>query len=239
MTRPDREPGRVLVTGFDPFDREPINPSWEAALALDGWQCDGGDGGDAPAAVHARRLPCAFGEALTVLDRAIAELRPTLVLAVGQAGGRSELSIERVAINLDDGRIADNAGYQPIDLPVVVGGPPAYFSTLPIKAIVRDLRRAGIPASVSNTAGTFVCNHLFYGLMHRLGTASPPADPAVARPAATRGGFIHIPFLPEQAARHPGQPSMALPTIVDALRIAIATACALRHDITETGGRLH
>ncbi len=247
MARPEREPGRVLLTGFDPFDREPVNPSWEAALALDGWQCLGRDtagrsGGDVAATVHARRLPCVFGEALEVLDRAIAELRPTLVLAVGQAGGRSELSIERVAINLDDGRIADNAGHQPIDLPVVADGPAAYFATVPIKAIVRDLRRAGIPASVSNTAGTFVCNHVFYGLMHRLAVAAQAADPEAAagtRNAPVRGGFIHIPFLTEQAARHPGQPSMALATIVDGLRIAIATACSIRYDITETGGQLH
>lgn len=235
MADPRLPPSRVLVTGFDPFDRETVNPSWEAARALDGWRCVTGD---TAVTVQALRIPCVFGEALQVLGQAMTELQPMLVLAVGQAGGRGEISIERVAINLDDGRIADNAGQQPIDRPVVDGGPAAYFSTLPIKAIVRDLRQAGIPASVSNTAGTFVCNHLFYGLMHRL-AAMPRSEGGRAAPPFARGGLLHIPFLPEQAARHSEQPSMALATIVDGLRIAIATACAVRHDIAETGGRLH
>jgi len=179
----------VLLTGFEPFDREALNPSWEAVSALEGWRCEG-------AVVHARRISCVFGAALRELDAAI----------------------------------GDNAGCQPIDVPVVAGAPAAYFSTLPIKAMVRDLRVGGIPASVSNSAGTFVCNHLFFGLMHRIST----------RPVAAglRGGFIHIPYLPEQAARVPGMPSMALDTVVAALRIALATALAVREDIRETGGQL-
>jgi len=214
---------KVLITGFDPFDKEAVNPSWEAARALDGWHCDGAE-------VHARRISCIFGTALRELDAAIDELQPALVLCIGQAGGRSEISPERVAINVDDGRIPDNAGRQPIDLPVVAGAPAGYFSTLPIKAIVRDLRAAGIPASVSNTAGTFVCNHLFYGLMHRLATRSA---------AGQRGGFIHIPYLPAQVARLPGQPSMALETVVAALRVAVRTSLAVREDVREGGGQLH
>lgn len=213
----------VLLTGFEPFDRETVNPSWEAVRALDGW-CQGG------AVVHARRIPCVFGVALRALDAAIEELQPQLVVGVGQAGGRSELMPERVAINVDDGRIGDNAGHQPIDQPVVAGAPAAYFSTLPIKAMVRDLRAAGIPAAVSNSAGTFVCNHLFFGLMHRAATRPVPG---------MRAGFIHVPYLPEQAARLPGQPSMALATLVAGLRVAVATALAVREDIRETGGRLH
>ncbi|MDH6591237.1 pyroglutamyl-peptidase [Variovorax sp. TBS-050B] len=213
----------VLLTGFDPFDREALNPSWEAVHALDGWQCGG-------ATVHARRMPCVFGDAIEALGRAMDALQPRLVLCVGQAGGRAEITPERVAINIDDGRIADNAGRQPIDRPVVPGGPAAYFSTLPIKAIVRDLRAAGIPASVSNTAGTFVCNHIFYGLMHRIATHPAPG---------LRGGFIHIPYLPEQAARFPGAPSMALATMTEALRVAVATALAVEKDVAETGGQLH
>ena len=213
----------VLLTGFEPFDRETVNPSWEAARALDGWR-------QGAAVVHARRIPCVFGAALVALDAAIDELQPKLVLAVGQAGGRSEFTPERVAINVDDGRIGDNAGHQPIDQPVVAGAPAAYFSTLPIKAMVRDLRAAGIPAAVSNSAGTFVCNHLFFGLMHRAATRPVPG---------MRAGFIHVPYLPEQAARLPGQPSMALATLVAGLRVAVATALAVREDIRETGGRLH
>ena len=220
----------VLLTGFEPFDRDRINPSWEAVRSLDGWRCELPDG-DA-ALVHARQIPCVFGAALRSLDEAIDELRPQLVLAIGQAGGRSEITPERVAINIDDGRICDNAGWQPIDLPVVEGAPAAYFSTLPIKALVHDLRAVGIPASVSNSAGTFVCNHLFFGLMHRLAT----------RPVAggTRAGFIHIPLMPEQAARMPGAlPSLALETVVAALRIAVRTALSVREDIRESGGALH
>ena len=213
----------VLLTGFEPFDRETVNPSWEAARALDGWR-------QGAAVVHARRIPCVFGAALVALDAAIDELQPQLVLAVGQAGGRSEFTPERVAINVDDGRIGDNAGHQPIDQPVVAGAPAAYFSTLPVKAMVRDLRAAGVPAAVSNSAGTFVCNHLFFGLMHRAATRPVPG---------MRAGFIHVPYLPEQAARLPGQPSMAMATLVAGLRVAVATALAVREDIRETGGRLH
>ena len=214
----------VLLTGFEPFDKEAVNPSWEAVRALDGWRLEG-------AVVHARRIPCVFGAALRALDAAIDELQPQLVLSVGQAGGRSEITPERVAINVDDGRIGDNAGHQPIDQPVVAGAPAAYFSTLPIKAMVRDLRAAGIPAAVSNSAGTFVCNHLFFGLMHRIATRPVPGG--------MRGGFIHVPYLLEQAARLPGPPSMALATLVAGLRVAIATALAVREDLRETGGQLH
>jgi pyroglutamyl-peptidase len=214
----------VLVTGFEPFEKDSVNPSWEAARALDGWQAG-------KALVHARRLPCVFGSALRELDAAIDELKPQLVLCLGLAGGRFEFTPERVAINVDDGRIADNAGHQPIDVPVVAGAPPAYFSTLPIKALVRDLRAAGIPASVSNSAGTFVCNHVFFGLMHRIATR--PAGPGM------RGGFIHVPYLPEQVARLPGQPSMALETLVAALRLAVATSLSVHQDLRETGGQLH
>jgi len=220
----------VLLTGFEPFDRDSINPSWEAVSALDGWRFEFPGGGAVQ--VHARRMPCVFGAALQALDEAIDELQPQLVLAIGQAGGRSEITPERVAINVDDGRICDNAGCQPIDLPVVEGAPAAYFSTLPIKAMVREMRAAGIPAAVSNSAGTFVCNHLFFGLMHRIATR--PAGPGL------RGGFIHIPLLPEQASRLPGGlPSLSLETVVQALRIAVRTAMQVREDLRETGGALH
>ncbi|OQS40658.1 pyroglutamyl-peptidase I [Chromobacterium haemolyticum] len=210
----------VLLTGFEPFGGESVNPSWEAANRLDGEPLAG-------AVVAARRLPCVFGEALSVLRGEMAALRPALVVAVGQAGGRPELSLERVAINVDDARIADNAGRRPIDRPVVPGGPAAYFSSLPIKAQAAALRAAGIPATVSQSAGTFVCNHVFYGLMHAL--AGAPA----------RGGFIHIPYLPEQAAAHPGAPSMSLDMIVAGLRLALETALTATEDIVETGGATH
>ncbi|MEQ6350759.1 pyroglutamyl-peptidase I [Ralstonia pseudosolanacearum] len=212
----------VLVTGFDPFENEPVNPSWEAVRTLDGQGIAGAD-------IVTRQLPTVFGESIRVLDRLLMSLRPDVVIAVGQAGGRAEMAIERVAINVDDARIADNAGRQPIDTAIVAGGPAAYFSTLPIKAIVHELRAAGVPASVSQTAGTFVCNHVFYGLMHAIAHHGLHA----------RGGFIHIPYLPAQAAGHPGQPSMAHDTVVAGLRIAIETTLRRQEDIREADGQLH
>jgi pyroglutamyl-peptidase len=204
---------RALVTGFEPFGGEPINPSLEAVMRL-------------PAhlgalTVERRSLPTVFHRALGVLDDAVRTVQPDILLCVGQAGGRAELSVERVAINIDDARLADNDGQSPIDQPIVPGAPAAYFTNLPLKAIVRVLNEAGIPAKVSNTAGTFVCNHVFYGAMHLVATEFP----------ALRAGFIHIPFLPEQAVRHPGVPSMALETIVAGLTRALTVAATRRHDI--------
>lgn len=209
----------LLLTGFAPFGGEELNPSWEAVRRLDGERL-----GDLP--VVAAQLPTAFGAALRVLDELLDRHRPTLVVAVGQAGGRAELSLERIAINVDDARIPDNAGRQPIDEPVVPGGPAAYFSTLPIKAMVHALRAAGFPAAVSQTAGTFVCNHVFYGLQHRL------------QGTGVRGGFIHIPYLPAQAANQPGAPSMALETLVAGLRLALTCAATTQADLREGGGQL-
>ena len=212
----------ILLTGFEPFEQEPLNPSWEAVRALDGWPCAG-------ARVAARQLPCVFGKALQVLDQLMEELKPALVICVGQAGGRSQMSLERIAINVDDARIADNAGRQPVDQAIYSDGPAAYFSTLPIKGMVKAMRAASVPAEVSQTAGTFVCNHVFYGLMHQLATHACKA----------RGGFIHIPYIPSQAARHPGQPSLALETLVAGLRIALQSAMTLQQDVAEGGGQLH
>lgn len=209
----------LLLTGFAPFGGETLNPSWEAVCRLDGERL-----GDLT--VVAAQLPTEFGAALRVLDELLERHRPTLVVAVGQAGGRAELSLERIAINVDDARIPDNAGRQPIDEPVVAGGPAAYFSTLPIKAMTRVLRDAGIPAAVSQTAGTFVCNHVFYGLQHRL------------QGSGVRGGFIHIPYLPAQAAAQPGAPSMALETLIAGLRLALTCAATTQADLREGGGQL-
>lgn len=208
----------VLLTGFEPFGGESVNPSWELARALNGEVIAG-------QRVVSVELPCVFGAALSRLDEAIARVKPVAVLAIGQAGGRCDLSLERVAINVDDARIPDNAGAQPVDEPVVDGGPAAYFSTLPIKAMVAGLRAAGYPASVSQTAGTFVCNHVFYGLQHGL------------KDRSIRSGFMHIPYLPEQAARHPGAPSLPLPTLVAATRLALELAITAQ-EIRAGGGQL-
>jgi len=194
--RPRKPAPTVLLTGFAPFDGDDRNPSWEAARALHGRRIAGHR-------IVARELPVEFGTSLALLRRAIREVRPTLVLCVGLAGGRGAVSLERVAINVDDARIPDNAGRQPIDEPVVPGGPAAYFSTLPIKAMYVALRDAGIPVEVSQTAGTFVCNHVFYGLMHTL-----------RRRRGIRAGFVHVP----RAAALP------LDVTVEALRIATRAA---------------
>jgi len=216
----------ILLTGFEPFGGETVNPSWEVARRLDGDLVGGagGVGGASGARIVACPLPCVFGRSMAVLDEALAQWRPVLVLALGQAGGRCDFSLERVAINVDDARIADNVGAQPIDEAVVAGGPAAYFSSLPIKAMVAGLRAAGFPASVSQTAGTFVCNHVFYGLQHRLAAS------------AVRSGFMHIPYLPEQAARHPGQPSLPLDTLVCGVRVALQLAMVHAQDLRLSGG---
>ena len=212
----------ILLTGFEPFNQETINPSWEAVRALQGWH-------EGDFVVHARQLPCVFGHANKVMHQAVEELQPSIVIAVGQAGGRPDLSVERIAINIDDAPIADNQMRQIVDQPIVNGGPAAYFSTLPIKAIVHALREAGLPSSVSQTAGTFVCNHVFYGLMHQ----------AHEWGTTMRAGFIHIPYLPQQAAKHPGFASMKLEDMVEGLRIAIRTTLAHTVDVREAGGLTH
>ncbi len=211
----------VLVTGFDPFGGEAINPAWESVKRL-------ADASSADYKIVVRQIPTVFDRSLEHLYAAIEETKPDLVLCIGQAGGRTDITVERVAINVNDARIPDNEGKQPIDTPVVQGGPAAYWSSLPIKAIVKELRENGVPASVSQTAGTFVCNHLFYGLMHAIATKHP----------SIRGGFIHIPYLPEQAARLSGQPSMAVETIVLGLRVAIDAALANEEDVVLTGGQI-
>lgn len=214
----------MLLTGFEPFGGEALNPSQALLHALEGERIGG-------LQIVTAVLPCVFAQAPGALQRAIERHAPVLVLATGQAGGRSELCFERVAINLVDARIPDNAGEQPVDEPVQPGGPAAYFSTLPLKAMVAAARAAGVPAAVSHTAGTFVCNQVFYALQHLLAMRSLPA------------GFVHVPWLPEQAASRAGQPSMALDTMVRGLRAALAAAVEVLQrgdvDAAMTGGSLH
>lgn len=208
----------VLLTGFEPFGGESINPSGEIARLLHGTVIGGHR-------VVGALLPCVFGAAVVELKKAIRATKPALIICVGQAGGRAEITPERVAINVDDARIADNAGRQPVDRPIVRGGPAAYWSTLPIKAIVAELRRQGIPATVSQTAGTFVCNHAFYGLMH-----------ALRRQKRVRGGFIHVPFLPAQTR---SQPSLTIEVMTRGVRGAIAVGLKVRRDVRAPGGASH
>ncbi len=209
----------VLLTGFDPFNGASVNPSWQAVRALHGEELVGH-------AVVAAELPTVFGESLHVLRALLHAHRPALVVCVGQAGGRAAISLERVAINLDDAPIPDNAGACPVDTPVCANAPAAYFTGLPIKAMRAALQQAGVPVEVSQTAGTFVCNHVFYGLMHALAT-----EPALR---GARGGFVHVPWLPEQ-----GSPGMPLDLIVRGLRLALVQALSVRHDDRAAAGATH
>ncbi|MEG6590265.1 pyroglutamyl-peptidase I [Paenibacillus barengoltzii] len=195
---------KLLLTGFEPFGGEPINPAVEAMRRLQGRVIGSFE-------IVGLELPTVFGQSTERLLAAVQQHEPEVVIALGQAGGREGISFERVAVNLNDANIADNAGNQPVDEPVVPEGPAAYWTTLPVKRMVDRLRDEGIPASISLSAGTFVCNHLFYGLMHHLAVTGKPI----------RGGFIHVPYLPEQAERHPGAPSMTLDQLVTGLERAI------------------
>ena len=233
----------VLLTGFDPFgdDRhrpEPINPSWLAVARLQDEIIVGHR-------VASVQLPTSFARAPRALSAAIRRHRPALVLCVGQAGGRRGLSLERVAINLMDARIPDNDGAQPVDAKIARGGPAAYFSTLPLKAMHAAVDAAGLPVELSQTAGTFVCNQVFYVLMRHLARLPAP------RP---RGGFMHVPFVAEQVeytaispAPPPGvgvaavsdTPWMTLDDIVSGLRIAVQAALRTHTDVRAVGGATH
>src|SRR6478736_1514372 len=208
---------KILLTGFEPFGGGKLNPTAAIARELDGREIAGH-------VVQGAVLPCVFGKSATELKRLLRRHRPALVICLGLADGRLGITPERVAINVDDARIPDNAGRRPVDRPVVRGGPAAYWSTLPIKAIAERLHRAGIPAAVSQTAGTFVCNHVFYALMHEL----------ARRRTKIRGGFIHVPCQPEQAKQ--GQPSLALDTMRQAVELAIEVALTQRRDVKRAGG---
>jgi len=175
---------RILLTGFEPFDGDDINPSWEVAQALAGESIDG-------ARIEALQLPCVFGRARERLWQALEGGRFDVLLSLGLAGNRPDVTVERVALNVDDARIADNAGQQPVDVAVVAGGPAAYWASLPIKRMVAVVRAAGVPASVSQTAGTFVCNHVFYAGAHWAATHQP----------TLQVGFVHLPLLLAQAVR--------------------------------------
>jgi pyroglutamyl-peptidase len=207
----------VLLTGFDPFDGDAINPAWEAVRALDGETIAGHR-------VVAAKLPVVFGDALHALREAITRTKPALVICVGVANTRTRISIERVAINVDDARIPDNAGRQPIDAAVVEAGPAAYFSTLPIKAMLHALDAAKIPVEISQTAGTYVCNHVFYGLMHEL-----------AAHEGICGGFIHVPPLADEGKSH----GIALATLISGLRLAVEAALTHHRDLVLPAGATH
>ncbi|WP_416175472.1 pyroglutamyl-peptidase I [Clostridium sp.] len=196
---------KILVTGFDPFGNEKINPAFETINRLN----DLIDG----AQIIKLQVPTVFNKSIKVVTEKIAEEKPDVVLCLGQASGRYTVTVERVAINIDDARIPDNENNQPVDSLIDPDGEPAYFSTIPIKKIVNDMKMNKIPAEVSNTAGTFVCNHLLYGVLSYIRKNK----------LNTKAGFIHIPLLPEQVVDKPNTPSMNLTMLVDAINVAIKT----------------
>lgn len=212
----------ILLTGFEPFGGESTNPSWSAAQAAGAiLRAEGHD-------VQTVELPCVFGDSIRALEAALDGHNPGLVVCAGQAGGRARISLERIAINCEDARIPDNAGRAPVDQPVVPGGPAAYFSSLPVKAALAALTAARIPAEVSQTAGTYVCNHLFYGLMH-----------ALALRPGSRGGFIHVPYASQQVPPGSGAPSLPVELMAQALAVVVRTALSTTTDLKLTAGATH
>ena len=196
---------KILLTGFEPFGGEDINPSWEAVRQL-----------QAPEGTELvrLRLPVVFREAGEQLAAALAREQPDLVLCIGQAAGRAAITPERLGVNLMDAAIPDNAGFQPQEAPVIPGAPAAFFAKLPVKELADAIRAAGVPAQVSNSAGLFVCNALLYRLLHEIET----------RYSGMRGGFLHVPCLPEQAERLGKEkplPSLTLAEIIRGLQAAL------------------
>lgn len=200
---------KILITGFDPFGGETVNPAYEAVKLLPDTI--------AGAEIIKLEVPTRFHRAGAVLEDAMQRHKPDAVICVGQAGGRAAITPEKVAINLMDGRIPDNAGYQPVDVPIREDGETAYFISLPVKAMVQRMRDAGIPAAVSYTAGTYVCNYLLYTLLYLIDKKYPNV----------RGGFIHVPYAMEQVINKPlGTPSMDLRQIARGLETAVEAVAA-------------
>lgn len=214
---------KILVTGFDPFGGEKINPALEAVKKL-------------PEDIHGAKIikqeiPTVFYQSASVCKKAIEENQPDIVLNIGQAGGRFTVTPERVAINLDDARIADNEGQQPIDKKIQIDGKDAYFTQLPIKAMVENIKAHGFPAAVSSTAGTFVCNHIMYQVQYMIDKEFPQI----------KGGFIHVPFINEQVLDKANQPFMNLNDIAFCLEKAIEAIVDFNEkgDLEAIGGTIH
>lgn len=213
---------KILITAFDPFGGEDINPALEAVKLMKD-EIYG-------AKIVKLIVPTVFKKSIDKAVEAIKRENPDVVLCIGQAGGRFGITPERIAINIDDARIQDNEGNQPIDSTIYVDGPSAYFSTLPVKAIVKEIQNGGLPSSLSNTAGTFVCNHLMYGVLYYLSKNERDR----------RAGFIHVPFIPEQVAnKESSSPSMSIVDITRALELAVKAVVENERDIFDIGGTTH
>ena len=211
---------KVLITGFDPFGGENINPALEAVKMLP----DTISGAE----VIKLEIPTVFRKSLEKIEENIIKHNPDIVISVGQAGGRYDITPERIAINIDDARIPDNEKNQPLDVSIFEDGQNAYFSNLPIKAMVNEVRSASLPASVSTTAGTFVCNHVMYGILYMIDKKYPNI----------KGGFIHVPYIPSQVVTKPNMPSMSLENIAKALELCIKAAVENKEDIKTVGGTI-
>lgn len=209
---------KILITGFEPFGNDKINPSLEAVKLIANRKLIGGE-------ICICQVPVVRFKSIKVVKEAIKEHKPYAVITVGQASGRTAITPERIAINIDDFRIPDNEGIQVIDEPIIADGPDAYFSSLPIKAIVKAMQNNGIPAMISNTAGTFVCNHLFYGIQHYL------------KDTNIRHGFVHIPLLSEQSLDGT-QPTMTLEQIAEGLAISAQAIIDHEEDIQHGAGMI-
>ena len=213
---------KILLTGFDAFGEEKINP---ASLVLEKIpeKMDGAD-------LYKELIPTVFGKSASIIEEKIKEIKPDIIISLGQAGGRSHITVERVAINIDDASIDDNEGNRPVDRKIREDGQPAYFATIPIKAIINKLKEEKIPAAISNTAGTYVCNHVMYQDLY-----------LASKYKNIRAGFIHLPFLPDQVIEKNGIASMELATMVRAIEIAIQTSLEYydKDDLKIAQGRTH
>lgn len=212
---------KILITGFDPFGGESVNPALEAVKRM--------KTEIAGASIIKLEIPTVFHKSIEKIHETMKAEKPDVVLSIGQAGGRFGITPERVAINIDDARIKDNEGNQPVDTPVFADGAPAYFSTLPVKAMVEAIKAKGLPSSLSNSAGTFVCNHVMYGVLYYIHKEFP----------GVRGGFIHVPFITGQVVSKPNMPSMALADITEALEAAVEAIVKNEKDIQAIGGEIH
>ena len=212
---------KILVTGFDPFGGDTVNPALELIKKLPK-EIDGCE-------IITLEVPTVFHKSIQTIRDAIDKYQPDAVLSIGQAGGRVDLTVERVGINCDDARIPDNEGNSPVDAKIFEDGDDAYLLTLPIKAMVKEIQAAGVPASVSNTAGTFVCNHVAYGVAYLAKKYYPHM----------KTGFMHIPYLPYQVAEKRGLASMSLDTLLTGTIAALKAIIKNEEDIKMAYGAEH
>ncbi len=212
---------KILITGFDPFGGEPVNPALEAVKLM--------KDEIAGAKIIKLEIPTVFRKSVEKIHEMMKAEQPDVVLSIGQAGGRFGVTPERVAINVDDARIKDNEGNQPVDTPIFTDGEAAYFSNLPVKAMVEAIKNKGLPSTLSNSAGTFVCNHVMYGVLYYIHKEFPNV----------RGGFIHVPFITDQVVTKPNVASMALADITEALESAVEAIIKNQKDIHAIGGEIH